>query len=211
MGIIAQRADGRGSLCNFQILVNEHQSLINNKIKSSIPMDEKIEWLSPLADQYYEYRDEDFLKQLNLDHLYDELRCFWPKNGPQWDGLAKTDSRVFLFEAKANLPEMISPPCGARSKQSRELIHHALERTKQFITPTPILKDWSQQYYQYTNRLAHLYFLREHGVQAYLIFIYFIGDSSVNGPTKEEQWKEAKKKLEQALELPEVHSLSDYI
>ena len=55
-----------------------------------------IDWKSPLEKcskgEFYEYRD-DFLEVLNLeDERYkkakENLREFWPKNGPQWDGLA---------------------------------------------------------------------------------------------------------------------------
>ena len=37
-------------------------------------------------------------------------------------------------------------------------------------------------FYQYANRLAHLYFLKElNKVDAALVFIYFVGDTTVSG------------------------------
>jgi hypothetical protein len=40
----------------------------------------------------------------------------------------------------------------------------------------------------YANRLAHLTFLREQGVKAWLVFVYFYGDSEMSGPTSPEEW-----------------------
>ena len=38
--------------------------------------------------------------------------------------------------------------------------------------------DWSGTFYQYANRLAHLYLLHElNDVDAWLVFVYFVGDS----------------------------------
>lgn len=47
-------------------------------------------------------------------------------------------------------------------------------------------------FYQYTNRIAHLYFLREICNQkTFLVNIYFVGDKSVNGPDTVEEWRGA--------------------
>jgi hypothetical protein len=40
----------------------------------------------------------------------------------------------------------------------------------------------------YANRLAHLTFLREQGVKAWLVFVYFYGDSEMSGPMSPEEW-----------------------
>ena len=40
--------------------------------------------------------------------------------------------------------------------------------------------DWSHCFYQYANRLAHLYLLREsNGLDAFLVFVYFVDDRTV--------------------------------
>ncbi len=62
--------------------------------------------------------------------------------------------------------------------------------------------DWSGTFYQYTNRLAHLYFLSTlNKVPAYLVFVYFIGDDSVSGPKGMEEWKAALKVMKRYLGL----------
>ena len=151
------------------------------------------------------------LRQLSLENLIPNLKEFWPRNGPQWDALAKSKDKVFLVEAKANLPELISPPCGAKSKDSIQRIHSSLLRTKSYLSSTPIEADWSSDYYQYTNRISHLYFLRSNGINAYLIFLYFVGDKSVHGPSTIDEWISAKESMEEFLKLPSNHKLSDYI
>jgi hypothetical protein len=49
--------------------------------------------------------------------------------------------------------------------------------------------DWINGYYQYANRLAHLHFLQKHGVDARLVFLYFMGDGEMNGPRSEAEWR----------------------
>ena len=72
--------------------------------------------------------------------------------------------------------------------------------------------DWSGKLYQYANRIAHLYLLRElNRIPAYLLFIYFIGDRDVDGPQTTEEWKAAIEVAERVLGLPTRHRLSDYV
>ena len=71
--------------------------------------------------------------------------------------------------------------------------------------------DWSGKFYQYTNRLAHLYYLRiKHGKVAYLVNIYFTGDKSVNAPDTSGEWKAALQVLYSYLGLSR-HKLSKYM
>ena len=72
-------------------------------------------------------------------------------------------------------------PRKKKNHRSLDQIRKSLNKTKTNLKikdPT----DWMRKFYQYTNRLAHLYYLRENNVAAFLIFIYFINDTSVNGP-----------------------------
>lgn len=102
MGIYKQSSNSKGSMKNIQILVNHHPNVINKKINDLLGTEDNIMWVSPLRnEQHAEYRDAEFLRQLKLDHLIPDLRKFWPRNGPQWDGLAKSKEKVFLIEAKA--------------------------------------------------------------------------------------------------------------
>lgn len=210
---IIQKSDGRGSLKDIQVLVNKNQDLIDNLIKSSFNelANQQIIWTSPIEqDDFAEYRDNDFLVKVGLDPTEIKLDDFWPAKGPQWDALAKTTGgHVILVEAKANIPELVSPATGAK-KKSKCLIDYSLCETKKYLNITNDI-DWSGKFYQYTNRLAHLYFLREKcKEQAYLINIYFIGDKTVSGPKTKQEWDGALKVLHTYLGLTR-HRLSEYM
>lgn len=110
MGRFPQKAGTRGSLKWMQKVVNEKQEYINNKIRDALDLskNENISWLSPLVDdEYAEYRDKAFLDVLDIELDEVSLGDFWPLMGPQWDGLAKTESgKIILVEAKSHIPEL---------------------------------------------------------------------------------------------------------
>jgi hypothetical protein len=190
MGRYPQTSNGRGSLRNIQILVNDVPALLTKLIKEKINIkSELIEWVSPIkADKYAEYRDEDFLEIIGITGLKSPLSKFWPKNGPQWDALGKGSKKeVFLVEAKANIPELLSS-CGAKSGKSRKLIQKRLKETQEFLKCKTTI-DWTTGFYQYANRIVHLYFLRRlNNINAYLIFIYFVNDTT-HIPTSFQKWQ----------------------
>jgi len=71
--------------------------------------------------------------------------------------------------------------------------------------------DWASTFYQYTNRLAHLYLLRGlNEIPAYLIFVYFVNDKEMNGPQSIDEWFGAIKLLHSFLGIGR-HTLSKYI
>lgn len=60
--------------------------------------------------------------------------------------------------------------------------------------------DWSHRFYQYANRLAHAFLLKElNDIPTRLLFIYFTGDSEMNGPETVPQWQIAIEELHEAL------------
>ena len=70
---------------------------------------------------------------------------------------------------------------------------------------------WTGKFYQYANRLAHLYLLRElNEVNAHLVFVYFLGDKEVSGPDSVAGWKPALAAAKGALGLGGLHRLSKY-
>lgn len=130
-----------------------------------------IYWKSPLEKcskgEFYEYRD-DFLEVLDLeDERYkkakENLREFWPKNGPQWDGLAVVNGingqkGFLLVEAKAHLDETKSD-LKAVSNQSINKIKKSISRAQEYYGIET--NDWTKDYYQLGNRIAYLYFMNE--------------------------------------------------
>ena len=203
----------RGSQKWLQIGVNQHPKILNDAIRVSanMPPETAIEWLSPReSEDFVEYRDQAFVNKLGLTLTQRPLSSFWPLRGPVWDGLARTSSgEVLLIEAKAHIPEMVSPASKA-SPASLEQIEKGLAETRSALAPRTTVS-WSGTFYQYTNRLAHLYFLRTlNRVNAHLVFLYFVGDADVSGPTSQAEWEGAIQVTEAYLGLGR-HKLSPYV
>ena len=186
----------RGSQRWLQLTVNRCPEVIDGAIAKAGVLEhgESVQWLSPLeSDAFTEYRDHAFLERLGITPQHRRLEDFWPTRGPVWDGLARTSGgRYLLIEAKANIPEFDTSPTGA-SEGSLHKIRKAFDETRRFLR-VRTKTDWADCFYQYANRLAHLYFLRElNKVDAVLVFVYFMGDTTVCGvnPVSHEGWQAA--------------------
>ena len=216
----AQGKAYKGSQKWLQNLVNDCPDLLNRAIaeQSSISA-ETINWLSPLsADSYREYYDQPFLDRLEIKLDKRTLGSFWPPSGPRWDGLGKTDKgQILLVEAKSHIRELISS-LGARNPCSKSQIRYSIGEAKGFIgSSSDSSTDWTVGVYQYTNRLAHLYLLRQvNGLDAYLLMLYFLNDNEMatNGtcvPAVKMEWESVITYQERLMGIRQRHPLSDYI
>jgi len=207
-----QKSNSHGSLKNLQVAINEKKRYLDCEISKVIGKQMKIDWRSPLqTDDYAEYRDEDFLIMLGaLNRIKYPLIDFWPKKGPQWDALGVSRDDIILVEAKANIPEMVSSETKA-GNDSRRKIENSLDELKKYLSVSDSI-DWTGTFYQYVNRIAHLYYLREKNqIKAHLLFIYFINDITVHGPKTKDEWIGAIQTMECYLGLDKKHKLRKYI
>ena len=196
MGRFPQPKGTRGSLRWVQHSVNEGSDILGAEIGIG-----PIQWRSPLAsDEYAKYRDSSFLDLLGIALPRRPLSSFWPARGPQWDALGRAQSgEIILVEAKAHVSEILSPASQA-SEDTLPLIRTSLAEAAVGMGALPGAVDWSQRFYQYTNRLAHAYLLRElNGVPTLLVFLYFIGDREMDGPESRREWDAALAVLHEAL------------
>jgi len=117
------------------------------------------------------------------------------------DGLAKTETgKLILVEAKAHIAEGVPSGCKA-GPTSLAKIRAALAVSKVAFGASPDAS-WETPFYQYANRLAHLYFA--HGINdldAYLLFIYFADAPDALTPCTLGQWQEAIQVTEKSLGL----------
>ena len=194
-------AANRGSRRWLQVLVNCRPEILGDAIAQHLhELPDDIDWRSPLwEDHYAEYRDQSFLDRLASSMYYRapamaqrDLAEFWPRFGPQWDALAVTDrGQVLLVEAKAHIPEMVTAPTQARGESALQRIRESLGTVKTFVN-SRAPADWSTSFYQYANRLAHLYWMREiNGHDAYLVNLFFLNDREMNGPSSVAEWQAA--------------------
>jgi hypothetical protein len=160
---------------------------------------EDIRWVSPLEEERFgEVCDGAFLDALQLSHLRSPLAAFWPASGPRWDGLGilEPGPGVLLVEAKSYPNELIGSGCKAGSN-SLNRIKDSLANAKVWAGVTPE-SDWLGPLYQYANRLAHVFFLRETGrVPAWLVNLCFLEDP--NSPTSLRTWQQQLPSLKKQL------------
>ena len=207
----------RGSQKWLQDLVNDCPELLDAAIRrETSEISAPIEWVSPLAnDGFKEHRDTAFLNNLGVSLNDVPLNEFWPRMGPQWDGLGKTDKgQVILLEAKAHVEEMVSSPTQA-SPKNLNLILKSLEKVKKHVRSHSDV-DWSTAFYQYNNRLAHLYLLRHlNGIPAFLVNLHFLNADEMlqdgfTVPKTVDEWKAAITLQERFLGIHPKHALSRY-
>jgi hypothetical protein len=208
---VIQPAGTRGSLKWIQRAINKHPDVFDRLILAEIPGAERIDWLSPLAnDGYAEYRDDRFLKKICHPELAPALAAFWPARGPQWDALARTNNGdVLLVEAKAHIDEMFSSGTQA-GPESRPLIESALANTINVLGAKPLIL-WAGALYQTANRIAFLQFLIDQRIAARLVFVCFVGDTDIGGPPNADEWRGALYVTRCMLGLPKRHRLRDRI
>ncbi len=203
----------RGSQKWIQEIINNNPEILNTKVIKKLPIPESdiINWYSPLAeDDYAEYQDQSFLDLLNIELSKFPLSDFWPSRGPVWDALGKSSSgSIFIIEAKSHIQEIVSSGTKA-SEESLKIITASLNKTRKYLNSKSDT-DWSKIFYQYTNRLAHLYLLRVlNNIPAYLLFVYFVNDKDMNGPKSRDEWSGAIKLLHSYLGINR-HKLNNYV
>jgi hypothetical protein len=208
------KTDVKGSERWIRRMVNEFSSefAVKVQMQSNIEVGDGIDWRSPLSqDNHAEYRDKDFLQLLDLSPIRRALEEFWPARGPQWDALGVTNKgEPVLVEAKGNLKELVSSASQA-SPKPMALIEKSLAETKEYLSINHDIP-WTGRLYQYANRIAHLYYLRViNQIPAHLLFVYFIGDTDVDGPNTIEEWHAAITVAKTVLEIPKRNKLTEFI
>jgi len=199
----------KGSQYWIRMLTNDRSLLkkFASEIKKHIPNVGEciIEWVSPLEeDDFCEYDGDDMLRKLCIHR---SLLGFWPikTQGSQWDALGYIEckqqagcsdqqvdaKRIFLLvEAKAHKDEMKKGSTGATSPASLAIIRNTFSKTQKHLGATPI-NNWTTTYYQFANRLAHLFiFKEEFKLDAYLIFLNIINDCTYK-PTSRRDMEDA--------------------
>ena len=214
---MGKRGLGYGSEDHLRRYITDHEEQLNREVsKRTGAAVTKARWLAFPRDSHgieREFRALDFLPLEDSQSVLAEWSKFWPARGHKqsWDAIGQAGRTWLLVEAKANHPEFCSPPTGA-SGASLAQIRRALGRVKRDLGVHHWF-NWTGTYYQYANRLATLWFLRTHGVDARLLFIYFVGDrfpDSTPCPASEKEWSELIEARRLTLGLPVNHALSPY-
>jgi hypothetical protein len=197
-------------------------------IAESVTLDgfvNEIVWLGP-AQAGSELRDAAW-DLVGLPRPSPQTVGWWPPGGPTWDGVARVigpDGHVgaLFVEAKGHDREIRSS--GTRATEpSRTTIVSALHDVQNALDVPPGT-DWLSSLYQPANRVAWIWFAREHEthrqqpVDAWLASVYFCGGvypwgarpGGVAGPASAEEWRPFIDDLHREMKLPpRPHLLSD--
>ncbi len=186
-----------GSQLQVQIYVSRKPDVLSEAVSRALAASGKsapsVRWTAPLeAELFKEPVDQAFLVALGLEDAAESLRQFWPSGGPNWDALAVLGSGarldgVLLVEAKSYPEEVYGSGCQATDPKSIETIERSLAAAQKWFGATG--SDWTGRLYQYANRLAHVYFLRQElGVDAWLANLCFTDDVTMR-PTTAAHWR----------------------
>lgn len=212
---MTDRVDARGaayagSQLQTQLYVNKRTDQLDAALRNAFLdlAEATFEWRSPLSDDNYaEYWDAAFLKQLDLGDHVGALSRFWAKQGgPHWDALAlvhlpgRLKPGVLLAEGKSHPGEMLKGSAlSATRPDSKRAIETALAWTQGTLGIPLDTASWTGPLYQNANRLAHVYWLRSRGVRAWLVHLLFTDDP--HEPTSANEWHDALARAESALRL----------
>ena len=182
-----------GSQLQMQIYTARRSDALSQAVIGALGLDEasaRIDWRSPREKDYFaEPMDGAFLQAVDVKDDERKLPAFWPASGPRWDALGLLDTgngepTILLVEAKSYPAEMFGSGCTASDPRSVALIDASLRRAKDYFGVDQAA-DWKGPLYQYANRLAHVYFLREVlGREAVLVNACFVGDAEPRSTTR---------------------------
>lgn len=149
---------------------------------------ESIKWLSPDKNgKECQLNRQSMIKALGLPNNYFDK--FWPKRGPQWDGLVITEGSktLYMIEAKSYCGEIskgnvLRKDANEQQKKNHELKCNSLKEAMSFFNIDDAKgKIWMEKYYQISNRIAFYLHIKKalptskiDGAQ--LLFINFYDD-----------------------------------
>jgi len=208
---MGEMALGYGSEFHLLRWVGRHREKFNKKVYDLLGIDE-ITWLDfnfnknkSIPDE--EIRGIDFLS--NNKSIINTFKNEWPQSGNlmNWDliGYSKSSDTWILCEAKAHIGELRSD-CKALSADSLNKINNSIKITKEYFKIENDI-DWTRQYYQFANRLYSLGLLKRHGLNAFLLNIYFVGDiiegNIRQSPQDKSEWDKEIKKMYETMGIGE--------
>jgi hypothetical protein len=188
-------------------------------------------WVSPLADEdYEEYWNERFLERLDLlDEYLASFSDFWPfkpwvngkvnqRGTPHWDAIARVPLAsggrgVVMVEAKAHRGELMKPKDRSKAKpDSLKKITKSFSDVRGYYKIAADVPPWESRYYQFCNRLAHLWWMNMRAkVPTWLVWVLIVDDSVWRDRMTAPEWHRAFETIRGEVGLRAGHRLEDRI
>jgi len=177
---MAEMGLGYGSEYQLLRYLGHHRNELNKTIREQTRLKGELEWLDfPKGKNRLsldgEYKGVNFLKGKINKFKYDELRSEWNKYwgySQNWDGVILhkngDNEEWIIVEAKAYLKE-IKSETKSSSKQNLQTIFQDTQKDLNIEN-----KNWFGEYYQLANRLTFVHFLNKKGINASLLYVYFL-------------------------------------
>ena len=218
---MANIGDGYGSECQLLRYLGRHREVLDTAVMRTTGA-QSISWIDYPYEPSSPWKDGEWK---GLDFLPEDSGArkawpnFWPTSGnaQNWDAIGKISvgnrEEWLLVEAKAHTGE-IKSSCAASEQGGLLKIKTALGTVKADLGVS-IDRDWLNEYYQFANRIAALWHMRQYDEPGRLLFIYFTGDSFPSGnvdcPGGPAGWASALAKQEQHLGVLEGHPFQNYV
>jgi hypothetical protein len=203
--------------------MGRHRHELNDRVAAILGRQgDPIDWLDFGFDPKAVWPDAE-ISDIEFVEAQDDLvftawEKYWPQLGtpPSWDAVGTIGDRknreYILVEAKAHIGEMTAN-CKAEG-DSLQKIKDCFKKVKDDLGINDSMHNWLSKDYQYANRISVLWFLKEHAINARLVFIYFYGDwirPGIKAPCDESGWQAALEDQKTRMGLNISHKLSDYI
>lgn len=178
---MAEMGLGYGSEYQLMRFLGHHRDDLNTMIQNATGQYGDVKWQDfPYDDERLsgdgEWKGIECFKKLeNYSEIEAKWKQYWPQRGTSmnWDGVFTIGDTWYFVEAKAHKDESYQQ-CSASSEKSKAVINTAFEETILWLKATPKTKWIDTNCYQLANRLAFLYFCKQCGIEARLLYIGFV-------------------------------------
>lgn len=184
-----------GGRLQLQIYVNRRTSELTRAVLNALgstPARAAIRWLAPLErEAFREYPSPTFLDRMDLGSQAPVLAEWWPPGHSLWDafGILQRGNRPpsCLLVSGWSQPDELDGPPPEMTREAAAATRRALTEAREWfgVGDNPA---WEGRLWSYASRLAHVYFLHEHGGRdAWLVNLCFTADQT-RIPTSEREW-----------------------
>ena len=188
---MAEIGYGYGSEWHLMRFMARHRNLLEKAIRESIGNVKDVE-----AFDWFDFKfggsgitSDNELKGLSFLGESQSIKGYIKSDWQSWDAIFKLEDSFYLVEAKAHIEEMRSD-CSSDEIKSQEKIKDYICNNLNGLGISINRDMCLVNYYQLANRLATAAFLKNNGIDARCIYIYFM-----NGYEKPNDFKNASAEM----------------